>query len=208
MKLDKTQATIILCSVYLFFSLVANIASTKLISIAGMVTDAGILYYFIFTWRDLLHKQLGKKAAITMIWVAAALNLAAALFFQLVVALPGEATWAAAGGQTAWEFIFSLQFRLVIASIIAFVFSELVDTFVYEWWVKKHKGNEWSRVVISNAVSMPVDTILFTVIAFSGVVSNPILWQIFYTNTILKILATALSFWMIYLVPEKKIYTD
>jgi len=44
--------------------------------------DAGFIYSLTFTWRDLIHKQLGRRAAITTIWLAAAINLLAALYFS------------------------------------------------------------------------------------------------------------------------------
>ncbi len=210
MKLSKTQAIIILCGVYLFLSLASNIASTKLIYIGGLVTDAGFIYYIIFTWRDLIHKQLGKKAALTTIYLAAVLNILAVIYFQFVVNLPAESSWASSGGQAAWNFIFSLQLRLVIGSIIAFVISELIDTKIYEWW-GEHVGKskpEWMRVVASNFVSIIFDTLIFVLIVFTGVVGNNILWQLLITNILLKLVATAISAWMIYLVPEKPIYVN
>jgi len=206
-KLNKTQMTIVLSGFYIFFSLIANIASTKLITFGSFVTDAGFIYYLVFTWRDLLHKQLGKKAVLTTIYLAAVVNILATFYFQLIVNLPPETEWAILG-QSAWEFIFGIQFRIVLGSILAFIFSELVDTFVYSWWVKKHKTRQWLRVFVSNSVSMPVDTILFSIIAFWGVVSFNVLIEIFWTNIILKFVATGLTFWMIYLVPEKKIYVE
>jgi hypothetical protein len=101
LRIDKTQATIILCGLYLFFSLAGNIAATKVTYFGSLVMDAGFIYSLTFTWRDLIHKQLGQKAAITTIWLAAGLNLLAALYFQLVVLLPAQTDWANKGGQTA-----------------------------------------------------------------------------------------------------------
>jgi queuosine precursor transporter len=209
MKLSKTQAVIILCGFYIFLSLASNIASTKLIYLGSLVTDAGFIYYIIFTWRDLIHKQLGRKVAVTTIWVAAVLNILAVLYFQLVVGLPPESDWANAGGQTAWSFIFSLQLRLVLGSIIAFVISELIDTKIYEWWTKTigKRRPQWMRVVASNTVSIIVDTAIFVLVVFTGVVGSAILWQLLITNILLKAIATIVSAWMIYLVPEKPLYT-
>ena len=75
LRIDKTQATIILCGLYLFFSLAGNIAATKVTYFGSLVMDAGFIYSLTFTWRDLIHKQLGQKAAITTIWLAAGFNL-------------------------------------------------------------------------------------------------------------------------------------
>jgi uncharacterized integral membrane protein (TIGR00697 family) len=224
-RLDRTQAAILICGLYLFFSLAGNIAATKVTYFGGLVMDAGFIYSLTFTWRDLIHKQLGKRAAITTIWLSALINLAAALYFQLVVLLPAEPSWAGSGGQAAWEFLFgiinpgaglwwekilSLQSRIVLGSIITALFAELIDTYVYQLWTSGagRRRPQWTRVFVSNAISIPVDSILFPVIAFTGILSMDALFQMFYTNIAVKAMVTLLAFWTIYLVPERPIYTE
>ncbi|RZN39815.1 MAG: VUT family protein [Methanophagales archaeon ANME-1-THS] len=225
-KLDKTQAIIILCGFYLFFSFAGNVAATKVTYFGTLVMDAGFIYSMTFTWRDLIHKQLGKKAAITTIWLAAAINLSAALYFQLVVFLPAEPSWAEAGGQAAWQFlfgiikgsesgawwqsVFSLQLRIVIGSIITAVIAELIDTQVYHLWTTGIGKNrpQWSRVFVSNSISIPIDSVLFPVIAFLGIISTVAMVEMVWTNILVKAIVTLLVFWTIYLVPEKPIFRD
>lgn len=208
--IDRTQAAIILSGLYLFFSLAGNIAATKVTYFGGLVMDAGFIYSLTFTWRDLIHKQLGQKAAITTIWLSAAVNLLAALYFQLVVLLPAQTDWASSGGQIAWEFLFSLQMRIVLASILTALIAELIDTRVYQLWTRggREKWPQWTRVFASNSVSIPVDSLMFPIIAFAGILGAEVLQQMVWTNIIVKALVTALVFWTIYLVPEKPIYEE
>ena len=65
---------------------------------------------------------------------------------------------------------------------------------------------QWSRVFVSNSISIPVDSILFPLIAFSGIISASAMTEMFYTNITVKAIVTLLAFWTIYLVPEKPIY--
>jgi uncharacterized integral membrane protein (TIGR00697 family) len=208
--IDRTQAAIILSGLYLFFSLAGNIAATKVTYFGGLVMDGGFIYSLTFTWRDLIHKQLGQKAAITTIWLSAAVNLLAALYFQLVVLLPAQTDWANSGGQIAWEFLFSLQMRIVLASILTALIAELIDTRVYQLWTRggREKWPQWTRVFASNSVSIPVDSLIFPIIAFAGVLGVEGLQQMVWTNLIVKALVTVLVFWTIYLVPEKPIYEE
>jgi uncharacterized PurR-regulated membrane protein YhhQ (DUF165 family) len=223
-RIDKTQTAIIICGMYLFFALAGNIAATKVTYFGSLVMDAGFIYSLTFTWRDLIHKQLGQKAAITTIWLAAGFNLLAALYFQLVVLMPAQTDWANSGGQTAWAFlfgiidtsssgwqsIFSLQMRIVLGSILTAVLAELIDTKVYHIWTRGDRRNwpQWTRVFASNAVSIPVDSLLFPIIAFSGIVGKEGLQQMILTNIMVKAFITLLVFWTIYLVPEKPIYEE
>ena len=224
LNIDKTQATIILCGLYLFYSLAGNIAATKVTSFGSLVMDAGFIYSLTFTWRDLIHKQLGEKAALTTIWLAAGLNLLVAIYFQFVVLLPAQTDWANSGGQAAWTFlfgildstgqgwqsVFSLQMRIVLASILTALLAELIDTRVYRIWTRGRRKNwpQWTRVFASNAVSIPLDSLLFPVIAFMGIVGAEGLVQMIWTNILVKAAITLLFFWTIYLVPEKPIYLD
>jgi len=210
LSIDRTEASIILCGLYIFFSLAGNIAATKVTYFGSMVMDAGFIYSLTFTWRDLIHKQLGQRAAITTIWLAAAINLLAALYFQIVVMMPAQIDWAASGGQSAWEFLFSLQLRITLASILTALIAELIDTKVYQLWTAGRRAwwPQWTRVAVSNSVSIPVDSLLFPIIAFAGVVGAEGLQQMFWTNIIVKAAITALVFWTIYLVPERPIYEE
>ncbi|PIN87201.1 hypothetical protein COV19_00940 [Candidatus Woesearchaeota archaeon CG10_big_fil_rev_8_21_14_0_10_44_13] len=208
--LTKTQVTLILGGIYIFMQMVAQIAASKAIVLGFMVMDAGIIYSFTFTWRDLVDKQIGKKATQTLIFLAAAINVMMALYFQFVIALPPEPQWMAAGGQQAWTLIFGLVPRIVFASVIAMVIAELVDTEVYHWWTEgigKNRPQYW-RVFISNAISIPIDSALFPIIAFGGMLGPGVLFIMFLSNIAVKIVITLLSFWMIYLVPEKPIYVS
>ena len=110
----------------------------------------------------------------------------------------------------AWEFIFGIVPRIVIASILAEIISELTDTEVYQWWtsgIGKNKP-QWLRVIISNSISIPIDSLLFASIAFIGVISSSALVIMILSNILVKAVITAASFWMIYLVPEKPIYQE
>ena len=207
-RLSKTQAAVIICGTYIFLAMSANVAAAKVIYLGSMVTDAGVLYYLTFTWRDLVHKQFGRKIALTTVWTAGIFNLAAAFYFQLVGLLPAESSWSDAGGQQAWMFLFGLQGRVVIASLLSQIIAETIDTEVYHRWVNGlGRGKpQWTRVFISNAFSIPIDSLLFPLVAFYGVVSNQAIMGMVLTGIILKVLVTLASFWTIYLVPEKPIY--
>ena len=104
-RIDRTQATIIISGLYLFFSLAGNIAATKVTYFGGLVMDAGFIYSLTFTWRDLIHKQLGQKAAVTTIWLRQPSTCSLPFIFSWWSCCP-QTDWANSGGQIAWEFLF------------------------------------------------------------------------------------------------------
>lgn len=80
--------------------------------------------------------------------------------------------------------------------------AELIDTEVYQLWVNKFKNKlQWGRVLVSNfGVSVPLDSLVFVVVAFAGTMSSAILFSIFLSNVLVKGVTTLLSIPLIYLV--------
>jgi queuosine precursor transporter len=154
-----------------------------------------------FTIRDLVHKRLGISAARSVIILAALINLFMAVFFHFVARLPQDPAW---GLGKEFAAILGPVWRIVIASIMAEVFSELIDTEVYHLWQSRiTKRFQWMRVLSSNSVSIPIDSLIFCWGAFGLVLPSDVVWSIFWANVIVKSVVTLFSLPSIYLVREK-----
>ena len=185
---------------YVAAQMLADIASLRIISVAGYAVDAGTLIYpFTFTLRDLIHKIGGKPAARTFIMLAAGINLAMAAFFGLVAWWPADEV---TGPQLAFGEVLAPVWGIVIASIVAEVVSELIDTEAYSLWVRRFGDrHQWGRVLSSNAVAIPVDSAVFVGLAtLFGVFPVAVAWSIFWVNVIFKGIVTLISIPWIYLV--------
>jgi uncharacterized integral membrane protein (TIGR00697 family) len=91
--------------------------------------------------------------------------------------------------------------RIVIASILAEVASELTDTEIYHLWVTRVTERfEWTRVLVSNTFSVPLDSLLFVGLAFGGVYPVPVVISIFWANVLVKGAVTLISLPGIYMV--------
>ena len=74
----------IVSAAYIGFQMMADIASLRIVMVAGFSIDAGTFVYpFTFTLRDLVHKTSGIRAARALIITAAVLNLVMAGIFWL-----------------------------------------------------------------------------------------------------------------------------
>ncbi|MGD2096656.1 MAG: queuosine precursor transporter [Desulfobacterales bacterium] len=196
-------SAVVIIAVYIAAQLLSDIGSLKIARVAGFSIDAGtFIYPLTFTIRDLVHKQLGKKVARTVIILAAGINLFMAAFFQFAAWLPQDAAW---GLGREFERILGPVWRIVIASITAEVIAELIDTEVYHFWVAHiTQRYQWARVLSSNAVSIPTDSLIFCWLAFGFTLPHSVVWSIFWANIIVKGLVTLISLPGIYLVKEKK----
>ncbi len=202
MTIRTLQILVVVCVLYVAAQIFADITSLRILFIAGLSIDGGTLVYpFTFTLRDMVHKVAGASVARTLIITAAVINLLMAVLFWIVANLPADTM---VGAQEEFGIVLAPVLRIVLASIIAEVISELIDTEMYELWVKRYGQNkQWGRVLISNAVSVPIDSALFVLIAFWGDLPNEVIFSIFIANVLVKGGVTLLSIPGIYLVKEQ-----
>lgn len=201
MKQKTLSVIVIVATAYVAAQILADIASLRILFIGGFSIDAGtIVYPLTFTLRDLVHKTAGIITSRVLIVTAAVINLFMAALFWVVSILPADQS---VGPQLQFGAVLSPVWRIVFASIIAEVVAEFTDSEVYQRWVDR-AGNrwQWGRVLSSNAIAIPIDSILFTTIAFSGVLPIAVVISIFWSNVIVKGATTVLSIPLIYIVPE------
>jgi uncharacterized integral membrane protein (TIGR00697 family) len=196
---------------YVGAQVIADITSVKIGSTFGRAVDMGTFVYPItFTLRDVVHKALGRRAARTLIVTAAVVNLFMALYLQWAARVPSDESYPLGD---EFQAVLGPLWRIVVASIVAEVVSELLDTEVYHWFVRRVTTRyQWARVAVSNAVSVPVDNAIFAVAAFG---SLPLLtdhgltlpwaavWDIFLVNLTVKALVSAASLPLIYASPDR-----
>jgi queuosine precursor transporter len=204
----SAQILALLTAAYVSAQLLADITSLRIVDIAGSAMDGGTLVYPItFTLRDLVHKVAGKRVARTLIFASAAINVVMAGLFWVVTnmnLIPDTGPQSELFGD-----VLGPVWRIVFASIIAEVISELVDTEVYARWVSSFgERMQWGRVLSSNVVSIPIDTVIFVVIAFGGVFSGAVLVDIIRTNIVIKGIVTVLTIPLIYAVKPGRVVED
>ncbi len=192
---------VIVISSYIAAQMLSDILSLKIAFVAGFSVDAGtFIYPFTFTLRDLVHKLLGRSAARAVILAAGVINLVMAGLFAFAAWLPPDPTWPF---QREFAAVLTPVWRIVIASILAEVFSELTDTEVYHLWVNcVTRRYQWARVLVSNSVSVPLDSLIFCWGAFGGVLPAATVWSIVWANILMKGVVTLLSLPGIYLARE------
>jgi queuosine precursor transporter len=128
--------------IYILAVLGANYTATWFIDlpIIGSVAAVGTFIFGVtFTQRDRLHRY-GRPAVYVTIALAAIANV----ILCAVLNIPA---------------------RIILASFVAIILSETADTEIYQRLLSK----PWMvRVSGSNAVSVPLDTMIFYAIAFLG----------------------------------------
>lgn len=178
---------------------IANIQVVKTVEIFGLTATLGnIVYASSFLATDILSEKYGKAPARVAVWtgfatlVSATLLMSIALWFR-----PAESDTA----QGALETIFTVLPRITLASVAAYLLSQLHDIWAYQFWRRHFPGRRriWIRNNLSTMVSQLVDTLVFTTIAFLGVFPWPVFLEIALTTYLLKWLVAALDTPFVYL---------
>lgn len=191
---------IVVISAYIAFQMLSDIGSLRIVLLFGLSVDAGtFIYPLTFTLRDLVHKSVGKSGARLLILLAAVINIFMALYFWWISRLSPDL---AVGSQATFGSVLSPVWRITFASILAEVVSELLDTECYSLWTERVTDRyQWSRVLFSNAVSVPLDSLLFCWVAFGGTLPAAVVWSIVLSNVLIKGATTLISLPLIYLAP-------
>ncbi len=147
--------------------IIANIQVMKTIGIFGLVTALGnIVYATTFLVTDILSENYGKKEARKAVWIGFFILIAVTIIMQIsLLFVPHESDTLS----PALESIFGLLPRIAIASLTAYVISQLHDVWAFNLLKKAFRGKYlWFRNNLSTMISQLIDNIIFTWIAFVG----------------------------------------
>jgi uncharacterized integral membrane protein (TIGR00697 family) len=172
-KLTFKYYDIIVAS-FVAFLLISNISAVKIIDINGFLTDGGaLLFPLTYIFGDILTEVYGYKYARRAIWIAFGAMAMASITFLIVGMAPAGADW---GLQESWNNILGFVPRIVIASLVAFLIGQFVNSYILAKLKAKYGANRlWLRLVGSTVVGQLIDTTVFTIVAFtaSGFLSGP-----------------------------------
>lgn len=146
-------------TVYIVCTLLANFTFDSFIALPfyGQLSVGTLFFGVTFTQRDRVHR-FGRGQAYRMIAVAALTNLALSAYL-------------------------GISLRFLLAGFLAIVIAEAADTEVYQRFI----GRRWlTRVATSNAVSIPLDSVTFTLIAFAGTYSVATMTEIVFADILAK----------------------
>ncbi len=192
--------------------ILANIQVAKIIRFFGFVTAMGnIIYGTTFLATDILTEKYGIKEARKAVFIGFFALIMTTVIMQITLAfIPDKSDTLS----PALEQIFGFMPDVTIASLTAYLISQLHDVWAFEFWKRKTQGKHlWLRNNASPMVSQLVDNATFKTLFF--VVFNPQfvdslgfqgIFEIFFTSYIMKFIVAIFDTPFIYL--SKKIDID
>jgi hypothetical protein len=177
----------------------ANIQVIKTIEILGVTATLGnIVYASSFLITDILSENYGKQAARRVVYFGLAVIIGFTLLMNLARLFEPAADDFA---HESLSVIFGFLPRIAVASLAAYLVSQLHDVWAYAFWKRRFDGIRtiWIRNNLSTMVSQLVDTLVFTTIAFAGVFSVGVFLEIVLTTYLLKVIVAAADTPFVYL---------
>ncbi len=201
MSIRNLHILILVGVAYVAAQMVADISNLRDLTLFGFGVSAfSIAYPLTFTLRDMAHKLAGPHVARTLIIAAAVIYLVVQAFFHIIAGLPPEMR---PEESIALNELLTAEWRFLVAAVVASVVSQLVDTEVYTRWVERFGGEmQWGRVLLSNAIGIPLDRILFLLLAFAGSMTTDGFIELFIGTTIVRLIFGIITIPGIYLVEE------
>lgn len=166
--------------------IISNIASTKIVALGALAFDGGtLLFPLAYIFGDVLTEVYGYKRSRRVIWIGFGLLVLSAVTLAVVDWLPGVGE---ASNADAFRAVLGQTPRIVAASLVAYFAGEFTNSYVLARLKVQTEGRWlWLRTIGSTLVGEGVDTAIFLVVAFLGVLPNDLLWTVFWSNYVFKV---------------------
>jgi uncharacterized integral membrane protein (TIGR00697 family) len=187
----------LILGVFVAVLLISNIASTKILQLGRLTFDGGtLLFPLSYLLNDVLTEVYGYRRSRRVIWTGFfSATLMSGVLFVVGRLQPAEG-WEL---QNAYMAILGQTPRIVVASLIAYFAGEFSNSYVLAKMKIFTKGRWlWTRTIASTIIGELLDTLLFVMIAFYGVLPVALLVSVALSNYIFKVgfevLATPLTY--------------
>ena len=151
--------------------IISNLGAMKLIAIGPIIADGGaLLFPLAYILGDVMTEVYGYKHTRRAIWVSFFWLLLMIAVLTAVQALPSVA-----GAPNVAEFntVFGFVPRIVAASLVAYLVGEFVNSFVLAKMKVRSGGKKlWQRLVASTLLGEAIDTTIFCMVAFYGLITS------------------------------------
>ena len=166
--------------------MISNTVATKLIAIGPLVlTGAIFLFPFSYIFGDILTEVYGYRASRKIIWSGFVALAFMSLMYWIVGMLPPAVFWM---NQDAYSAILGVVPRIVLGSMLGYFAGEFCNSYVLSrmkiWTGGKHL---WARTIGSTVVGEGVDTVVFVLVAFAGLVPGSVLLSLMVSAYFVKV---------------------
>jgi uncharacterized integral membrane protein (TIGR00697 family) len=203
-------------AIFVTVLIISNIIAVKLISIFGLILPAAVILFPIsYIFGDILTEVYGYANARRVIWTGFFCNLLAVFAIWIGSILPAASFWSVGSfstpetAQQAYAAILGFTPRLLVASFIAYLVGEFLNSFVLAKLKLTTKGKFlWIRTIGSTIIGEGADSAIFISIAFWSILQGPALVTTIFSQWLFKVtyevLATPLTYLVVNFLKKKE----
>lgn len=170
--MKKTEKNLMLVnSLFITSLIISNVLASKVVTVWGFVLPAAVVAYpLTFLMTDVIGEIWGKEEANRAVKNGFICQVISLILISLAILLPVAPF---ADNQAEFSSILGQSFRVVFASMAAYLVAQCNDVLIFHKLKEKYNGNhKWLRNNISTLLSQLLDTAIFITIAFIGTVPN------------------------------------
>ena len=163
----KDIVFIILTGLFITNAIVAELIGGKLIQIGPFLMSIGILPWpIVFLTTDLINEHFGRDGVKKLTFITAGLIAYCILLLYIGVQIPAVELPNTVNNSQFYA-VFGQGLFIMVASIIAFLVSQLIDVSVF-WFFRNKTGKKmiWLRTTGSTIISQLIDSFIVSGIAF------------------------------------------
>jgi len=197
----------ILVGIFVAVLLISNVVAVKIVKVSSFSFAGGtLLFPLAYIFGDIFTEVYGYKRTRRIIWTGFGANILMAIVFIVIGKLPAASGWV---NQAAYDAILGWVPRIVLASILAYWVGEFINSFVLAKMKIWTQGKWlWTRTIGSTVFGELLDTIIFVLIAFWGVLPSALIFSVVVSNYILKvgveIIFTPITYWIVRFLKRKE----
>ncbi len=148
---------------------IAGVLGNKLVAVGPLAVEAGIFAFLLLVvTSSAVAEMFGRETANRLVLIGFLPLIVSMILIRIVLVLPPAPFWEAEKRQ-AFDMILGQSSRMMIAGLIAYGTSQLLNVFIFTRLRQGKSGMLWLRAGVAGVLSQAVDTFLFITIAFYGV---------------------------------------
>ena len=204
LKKQAFSLYLLLGGLFITALITCNLIANKFVAVdlgfKVFVLSAGVLPYPItFLFTDILSEIYGRKKTSLIVYTGFAASL-----FVLGILYLGSIFPSVENSPVSNDYyntVFQNSWRVILASMAAYLTAQLVDVRLFHFWKRKTKGKKlWLRNNASTILSQFVDTTLVVLVLFAGILPSETIQAYILDGWFFKVLCALIDTVFVYLL--------
>ncbi|WP_296796833.1 queuosine precursor transporter [uncultured Methanobrevibacter sp.] len=183
-NMNKTNVYAYLTGIFCASMIASNILATRTLEISFIALPCSILTFpILFVINDILSEIYGFKLTKNIIYLGFIINVVVVVLYQVAMIFPSTSPNA-----PAFAALLSTTPRLFVAGLISYMMGNILNSQVLVKLKEKYYDLLFVRVIVSTIIGETVDSVIFILVSFYGVLPNDLVFTMIGCQIVFKVL--------------------